>query len=105
MSEPDDLARTQELFEFLQGRVPGGYKVRPEDVPNLTADQAWTVIWYLGSLYWQVTDHIERCDVCGTLHDTWSEGTCLDYGDKPYFFCDSCVCGPEYEAKLAQRSE
>lgn len=98
---PSDLDRTEELFAFLQGTVPEGYSIKPDHVPQLTDDQAWTVIWYLGNLYWQVTDHIERCDVCGDLFDSEGGGNCLDYGEAPYDFCDNETCLAEYEAKRA----
>ena len=97
----DDLARTEELYAFLQGNVPDGYRLIATEVPQLTADQAWTVVWYLANQYWKVHEHIERCDVCKGLFDTHCEGTCLDYGDDPYQFCDDCECGSEYEAKAA----
>jgi hypothetical protein len=91
--------RTQELFDFLQGEVPENCRIDPARVPRLSSDQAWTVIWYLGNQYWQVTDHIERCGVCGDLFDTHSGGDCLDYGKPPYHFCENCCWGPEYAAK------
>ena len=94
-----DLETTEELFAFLQGNVPEGYQLESDAVPKLTADQAWTVIWYLGELHWQVTDHIERCDVCGALYDTHGEGDCLDYGEAPYSFCDGCIYSTEYQDK------
>lgn len=87
-----DLEMTEELFEFLQGRLP-----------KLTPDQAWVVIWYLGELYWQVTDHIERCGVCGNLFDINNSGDCLDFGKAPYQFCDNCRDGEEYEQKSESR--
>lgn len=96
----DPLERTQELFDLLQGTLPDGYKIPRLERPKLTADQAWTVIWYLGNQYWQVTDHIDRCDVCGSLYNTYQEGHCLDYGKPPYNFCESCR---EYAAKELQR--
>jgi len=60
-------------------------------VPQLTADQAWTVIWYLGNQYWQVPDFIERCDVCGDLFDSEQEGGYHEEGP-PYHYCDTCWC-------------
>lgn len=95
----NDFGNTQELFDFLQGTIPKGHEIVPENVPYLTPDQAWTVIWYLGNKYWQVTDRIKRCDVCGDLYDTHSEGDCLDYGEAPYHFCDSCMYSDEYDTK------
>lgn len=100
-----DLERTEELFQFLQGNVPAGYQIDSAHVPQLTDDQAWTAIWYLGNLYWQVPDFIERCDVCGSLFDTRCGGTCLDYGDEPYHFCDGCIHTDEYEAKKRQEAQ
>ncbi|KKL95173.1 hypothetical protein LCGC14_1857240, partial [marine sediment metagenome] len=90
-----------ELFAFLQGSVPEGCHLQPDKVPKLTDAQAWTVIWYLGELHWQVTDYIERCNVCGGLFDSNVEGACLDYGEAPYHFCEACTCSIEYETKQA----
>jgi len=103
MSERTDLERAVELFEFLQGTVPANYVIDPDHVPRLTADQAWTMIWYLGNQFWQVPNHVERCDVCGELYNSEAEGDCLDYGDSPYQFCDGCRDGDEYHNKHAAK--
>ena len=95
----DDLENTKELFEFLQGTMPEGYLVEGSHVPHLTPDQAETVIWYLGNKYWQVTDHIERCDVCGEWYDHYYEGETIDCGPPPYRFCANCVGGEEAHRK------
>lgn len=97
--ERDALEMTEELFAFLQGDVPETIHLGCDKVPKLSADQAWSVIWYLGNLYWKVTDYIERCDVCGTLYDSNREGACLDYGHAPYHFCEGCTEGTEYRDK------
>lgn len=101
MSEENDkdLERTQELYDFLRGNVPEGYLVDPSHQPKLTDDQAWTVIWYLGNQYWQVTDRVEKCDVCGDLYHSWQEGHCLDFGSAPYHFCESCMSTEEFRQK------
>jgi len=99
----NDLARTNVLFDFLQGNAPKGYVIPPAEMPALTPDQAWTVIWYLGNLYWQVTDCVERCEVCGDLYHSEEGGDCLDYGDAPYHFCDTCMMGDEYADKANQQ--
>lgn len=65
----------------------------------MTADQAWTVIWFLGNEYWQVPDFIERCDMCGDLYDSNNEGACLDYGEPPYHFCYDCTYSQTFEQK------
>lgn len=99
-----DLEMTEELLEFLQGNMPEGTFVPHKTRARLTREQAWTVIWYLGNQYWQVTDHIEKCDICGSLYDTWSEGSTLDYGKFPYSFCGSCQDGEDWFKKATSRS-
>lgn len=105
MSEENDrdLDKTQELFSFLQGNIPEGCKIRRGHMPKLTADQAWTVIWWLGNQYWQVTDRVERCDVCGDLFHGWQGGECLDFGKGPYHFCDNCRDGEEFARKAKSK--
>lgn len=90
--KPSDLDRTQEIFDFLQGRIPTGYKIPEVEVPHLDPEQAWIVVWYLGNLYWKIPDHIYRCDGCGCLFDGRSEGGHSDSGPL-YHFCDSCDPG------------
>lgn len=102
--KPDDLEMTKDLFEFLQGDLKNCKIARKRRV-KLTADQAWTVIWYLGSQYWQVTDHIERCDVCGEIYDSSSQGDCLDYGGFPYHFCDNCRDSDHFTRKMRRNPD
>lgn len=102
MNKKSDLERTEELSAFLQGEIPEGCHIARSHIPKLTADQAWTVIWYLGNQYWQVPDHVDRCDVCGTVYDDWEEGACLDYGTDPYNFCEACMEGDVYARKAAR---
>lgn len=68
--ERPQLERVEELFKMLQGVIPKGHHIPPGEIPKLTSDQAWTVIWFLGNQYWQVPDFIERCNVCGDLYDS-----------------------------------
>lgn len=107
MSEENekDLERTKELFAFLQGETPKDHKIRPGHLPKLTADQAWTVIWYLGNQYWQVMDRVEQCCVCGAIYHTWEEGYCLDYGKAPYSFCGNCTEGEKFAKKMRRNPD
>lgn len=107
MSEENDkdLERTEALFGFLQGGLPKGCKIGRGHQPKLTADQAWTVIWYLGNQYWQVTDRVERCDICGSLYHSWQGGQTLDYGNAPYSFCDNCMDTDAYRKKAARNPD
>lgn len=102
-SKHDDLLKTEELFDFLQGTIPEGYSINRKAIPRLTPDQAWTVIWYLGEQHWEVTDYIERCDVCGFLYNSEAEGGCLDYGKAPCNFCDQCMASDEYNRKAKSK--
>lgn len=90
--DASQLERTEELFEFLQGTVPDGHRIDAEHIPHLTAEQAWTVIWYLSELHWQVPDHIERCDACGSLFDTNDSGVGIEINDLTRYFCDNAPC-------------
>jgi hypothetical protein len=101
----DQLGMVERLFAFLQGELPEGCKIAKSHLPKLTPDQAWTVIWHLGNLFWQVPDHIDRCDVCGNPYDTWRSGDCLDYGKGPYSFCDSCINSEEYVRKMRRNPD
>jgi len=101
----DPLEKTQEIFDFLQGKIPEGYFIKRKAQPKLSADQAWTVIWYLGNQYRQVPDFIERCDLCGELYNSHSEGACLDYGKVPYHFCEQCRDGDEFVRKMRRNPD
>jgi hypothetical protein len=100
---PDDLEKIEELADFLQGKIPDGISV--SEPPNCTDKQAEQIIWYLQSVLFVLPDNIERCDVCGSYYDADDGGDCLDFGDAPYCFCDSCMSGVEYEKKYETRSK
>jgi len=102
MTKQTETEVVEQLYEFLQGTVPAGYRIVPERVPKLTADQAWTVILYVQELRLQLSDEIDRCDVCGDIYDSRAEGTCLDYGDSPYHFCGACEYSDEYQDKVQE---
>ena len=95
MAKKTDLERSEELYAFLQGNIPEGYKIPDGEIPRLDAEQAWTVIWYLGNLYWQVTDHVERCESCGELYNTEEGGEYREPDEAPVgapsgHRCDNC---------------
>ncbi len=103
--QPTELERTRALFEFLQGSAPRGYSVPVGEMPRLTSDQAWTVVWYLGNQYWRVPDFIQRCDRCGDLYNSECDGGFREPGDvgegvPSGFRCDSCI----HEFEEARRS-
>lgn len=91
MKDPklDDVEQCEEIFNFLQGKIPNGYRLKDTQIPRLTPDQAWTVVWYIQNLYWELPDKVERCDVCGDLYDSECRGGHREDGP-PYNFCDPC---------------
>ena len=101
----NDLDRANELFAFLQGDVPKGFVLH--NVPKLDAPTAATVLYVLSAHFkgWCVPDSIERCDVCGDLYDSDEGGKTLNFGEKPYYFCDDCEDGVEYRQKIIETAE
>ncbi len=109
MSEENDkdLEMVKELYALLQGTGPADCLIEPSHIPKLTPDQAWTVVWWLGNQYRQVSDAVEKCCVCGEIYHSWQEGECMDYGNAPYHFCEGCSEGEEARQKrrLGKRME
>ncbi len=100
----EPLDRIQEIFDFLQGTVPPGMSIPAAHVPHLTGDQAWEVIHYIQELHSELPDHIERCDVCGTMFDSANEGGYTEDGP-PHHFCDPCWDGHWLELEREQTRE
>lgn len=96
----DELETAKELHEFLQGNIPEGYKIPEGHVPNLNADQAATVVWYLGNLYKKISDCVERCGVCGEYFHTSCEGEINDHAPGPVHVCGNCL---ESDEAIRQR--
>lgn len=84
-----EIERVEQLFAFLQGHLPEGYKYEESRIPRLTKEQAWTVIHFVQEMHWQIPDTIERCDVCGDLFHSECEGYYTEEGP-PYHYCDPC---------------
>lgn len=101
--------KVDELFKYLTDeKIPEGVCVKSR--PKLSRNKAWNLIWFLQEVTHCLPDHIERCDFCGQLYDSQSEGYCLDdqYDlngktlPKKYWgsYCgDSCA--PNVDFKLA----
>lgn len=89
----DDLAWIEELYNFLQGKeLPDGFSVGKSSQPKLSEKKAYTIIWLLQEHLRVLPDHIERCDCCGDLYDSYQCGL---YVEKPFkrmhHFCDGCA--------------
>ena len=60
--------KVSQLYKYLTG----------EFRPKLSQNKAFGLIYYLQETIHCLPDHIERCDVCGELYDSWAEGYYLD---------------------------
>ena len=85
----EDLEWVDEFYSFLQGELPKG--ITMPNNPKLSKDQAFNVIWYLQEHFPLIPDQIDRCDVCGTLYDSYSSGWYTEHSNEKghHNFCDT----------------
>lgn len=97
------------LYKYLMGEeLPDGTHCR---MPKLSANKAFSVIWFLQEVMHCLPDNIEQCKVCKELYDTDSEGCYLDdqykyrvsgrtVGQRYWgFYCEVCVPNIDFELK------
>jgi formylmethanofuran dehydrogenase subunit E len=84
-----DIEKVREFYRFLTGEetpekisIVKGYK------PKMSEKKAFSIIWYLQEHLSIFPDNIERCDICGELFDTNSEGIYWETKGKNY--CGAC---------------
>ncbi len=79
------LEEVEKFYNFLQGEVPE--ELTLQSPPKLTADQAFTVVYYLQEIFQILPDKYEKCLMpeCNALFDSENEGCAA-------LFCDSCGC-------------
>ena len=98
--------KVDELFQYLMDNtIPEGIHVPSR--PKLSVNKAWSLIWFLQEQTHCLPDNIEKCDRCGDLYDTDSEGYYLDdqyllngktLPKKHWgYFCDGCVPSVDFE--------
>lgn len=85
------LESVNELYLFLQGYAPEGVSV--SELPNLSPNEAFSVIWFLQGHLRVIPDHLEQCDKCNELYDSRGEG---EYRVDEHDFvtgrrCDDCM--------------
>lgn len=92
--EKTALETVEEFYQLLTDHeVPEGWRLGNLP-PKMTGEQAWALIYYLqGSP--GLPDHIERCDGCGSLIDSWGEHVEWVHS-KEQRLCESC-----YQAERA----
>lgn len=84
-----DLDKINEFYRFLTGEeMPDTISVNLGRKPKMSEKKAFVIIWYLQEHLSIFPDHIERCDTCGGLFDTNSEGIYWETKGKHY--CGGC---------------
>lgn len=83
----DELSRVEQFHEFLQGRLPDGVEVG--HLPKLSADEAFTVIWFLQEVSEIISSSIEMCSYCGTLFDSDADGHIGEAGNYCSAMCEA----------------
>jgi len=83
-----DLQWLNEFYKFLQGELPEGMRLQKGHKPNMSEKKAFTIVWYLQEHIRILPDNIERCDICGDLYDSNSEG--IHWETKGKFYCGCC---------------
>lgn len=86
--EQDDVEWIQGFYNFLKGEVPETMTLRRGHQPKMSEKKAFSIIYYLQEHLPVFPDRIERCDTCGFLFDSYSEG--LYWESKGKHYCGSC---------------
>jgi len=77
------LEEVEKLYKFLQGELPP--QLHMSRHPHLSERMAFRVIYYLQEIMGILPDRYERCITCGTLYDSYNEGS-SERGNH----CDNC---------------
>lgn len=85
----EPLEIVEELFRLLtEHEIPEGWTI-PDLPPKMTGKQAFALIWYLQEGTRCFPDHIEHCESCDHIGDSWSEN--FEYVEsKGQRLCESC---------------
>lgn len=93
IKDKSSLTLLNDFFMFLQGKCPDTMNVK--EMPNLTKQQAFSVIYYLQEHLPVFPDTIEKCDRCGELFDLFYSGTHCDICGDLCEGCDDCTCSEQ----------
>ena len=87
--EDTDLEKINEFYRFLTGEeMPQGISMSRGHAPKMSEKKAFSIIWYLQEHLSIFPNCIERCDSCGELYDSNSEGLYWETKGKNY--CGVC---------------
>lgn len=71
------LESVSQLYEWLQGG-DDPERIHFKTKPKLTADEAFSVIYYLQEELGILPDYYEQCRECKCLYDSYNEGVRID---------------------------
>ena len=78
MSEEIESDTMNELYSFLRGKfVPKNY-LHAIDLPKISAEEAWQVIYVMQEYFKLLPSKFERCNDCGRIFDSEIEGIHTD---------------------------
>ncbi len=92
-----DLYWIEEFYNFLQGEVPEELSITRGHQPKLSEKKANHVIWYLQEHLKILPDNIDRCDNCGNLFDSRTEGVYWEIKGKNYCGCCEVLAPKNYD--------
>lgn len=82
------------LYQWLQGKEEDDFLFKNQ--PNLTADEAFAVIYYLQERFHVIPDTIEKCSCCNELYDSEDADVQEKIGDeRERACCRNCCCEEE----------
>ena len=82
------------LYQWLQGKEDDDFLFKNQ--PNLTADEAFAVIYYLQERFHVIPDTIEKCSCCNELYDSEDADVQEKIGDeRERACCRNCCCEEE----------
>ena len=83
-----NLEETKELYEFLKGETPEGFKFKTGQ-PKLSEDEAFTIIYVLQEKFHLIPDFYEKCAECKEIYDSENDGHHFD--GVGINLCDGCI--------------
>lgn len=86
----------EQFYAFLQGKFHPD-NIQMKDVPTLSPDQAWHVIYCMQEYFGLFDDNFERCKDCGCIYDSQNGGTVISEETEPLIsqdeygtYCEDC---------------
>ena len=86
LSKQWTLEDVKELYSYLQGSSVD--KITQQDAPNLSPDEAFSVIYILQEHFEAISDEFEKCYKCKEIYDTGYGGS--HYDNVGINLCDGC---------------